>query len=361
MSTTPSLIQCRHLHKKFNQQTIISDFTIDIQKGEFIVIVGPSGCGKSTLLRMIAGLEEIESGQLYIKNALANDLAPKERGLAMVFQNYALYPHMTVFNNIAYNLKLAKMSKAQIESSVHDVAELLKITPLLHKKPAKLSGGQRQRVAMGRAIVRHPDIFLFDEPLSNLDAKLREEMRVEIIRLHKKLGTTSVYVTHDQVEAITMADRVIIMNGGKIEQIGTPKQIYQQPESLFSAEFIGTPSMNFLTLSVENNCAYIANQKIQLLEQTNTPEIIVGIRPEHLKIATEHQQEDFTLTVDHADFLGSEYYIYGTCNLPSKPQIIIKAPQLQSTLQATLPIIFEENCLHVFSPILKNRLAFSLV
>src|SRR5450830_1220426 len=239
-------VTIRNLAKRYDDNEVMRDINLDIDDGEFVVFVGPSGCGKSTLLRMIAGLEDISGGELHIGGKLANDIAPAERGLAMVFQSYALYPHMTVFENMAFALNLAGHKKAEVRAAVERAADILQITPLLKRKPKDLSGGQRQRVAIGRAIVRKPQVFLFDEPLSNLDASLRVQMRVEISRLHQELKTTMIYVTHDQVEAMTLADRIVVLNAGRIEQVGAPHELYNNPGNLFVAGFLGAPKMNFI-------------------------------------------------------------------------------------------------------------------
>src|ERR671928_314381 len=244
-------VALRQIVKTFEKTPAVRGIDLDIQDKEFIVLVGPSGCGKSTTLRMIAGLEEASSGEIWIGGDLVNDVPPKDRDIAMVFQNYALYPHMTVFENMAFGLKLRRIPRPEIRERVEDAARILDITDLLERRPKQLSGGQRQRVAMGRAIVRHPKVFLFDEPLSNLDAKLRVAMRTEIKRVHQKVMTTTVYVTHDQVEAMTLADRVVVMNGGRIEQIGAPNDLYHAPRTRFVAGFIGSPAMNFLPCRLE--------------------------------------------------------------------------------------------------------------
>src|SRR4051812_22993972 len=248
-------VALRNVEKRYDDVLAVDNVSIDIPNHEFVVLVGPSGCGKSTTLRMIAGLEEISSGQISIGGEVVNDLPPKDRDIAMVFQNYALYPHMTVAENMSFGLKLRKFPKAEIKARVDNAARILDITELLGRRPKQLSGGQRQRVAMGRAIVRNPKVFLFDEPLSNLDAKLRVQMRTEIKRVHQKVKTTTVYVTHDQVEAMTLADRVVVMNGGKIEQIGAPNELYHQPKTRFVAGFIGSPAMNFIPATLESNGA----------------------------------------------------------------------------------------------------------
>src|ERR1700726_1206224 len=245
-------VALRNIVKTFDKTPAVQGIDLDIADREFIVLVGPSGCGKSTTLRMIAGLEEATSGEIYIGDQLVNDVPPKDRDIAMVFQNYALYPHMTVFENMSFGLRLRRFPKDQIREGVEHAARILDITELLDRRPKQLSGGQRQRVAMGRAIVRNPKVFLFDEPLSNLDAKLRVQMRTEIKRVHQKVKTTTVYVTHDQVEAMTLADRVVVINGGRIDQIGTPHALYHHPKTRFVAGFIGSPAMNFMTCRLEN-------------------------------------------------------------------------------------------------------------
>src|ERR1700757_1736466 len=246
-------VALRNIVKTFDRTPAVQGIDLDISDREFIVLVGPSGCGKSTTLRMIAGLEEATSGEIYIGDQLVNDVPPKDRDIAMVFQNYALYPHMTVFENMSFGLRLRRVAKAEIRARVEQAAKILDITDLLGRRPKQLSGGQRQRVAMGRAIVRNPKVFLFDEPLSNLDAKLRVQMRTEIKRVHQKVKTTTVYVTHDQVEAMTLADRVVVMNNGHIEQIGAPNDLYHNPKTRFVAGFIGSPAMNFIPARLEGN------------------------------------------------------------------------------------------------------------
>lgn len=288
-------IKLKHIHKMYDNADdySVTDFNLDIEDNEFIVFVGPSGCGKSTTLRMIAGLEEITEGELLIDDQVVNDVAPKDRDIAMVFQNYALYPHMTVFDNMAFGLKLRKMPKDEIKQRVEEAAELLGLADLLDRKPAALSGGQRQRVALGRAVVRDPKVFLMDEPLSNLDAKLRVHMRTEIAKLHERLETTMIYVTHDQTEAMTLADRIVIMEGGIIQQVGTPFEVYNSPNNAFVASFIGSPAMNLIELRYENghitdgrsiNIA-VTEPSRKALDQGgyNGKEIIFGIRPEDIQ------------------------------------------------------------------------------
>ncbi len=301
----------------------VQDFSLDIADKEFIVLVGPSGCGKSTTLRMVAGLEEITEGELYIGGELMNDVAPKDRNIAMVFQNYALYPHMTVYDNMAFALKLRKINKEEIDRQVKQAAEILGITPLLNRKPKALSGGQRQRVAIGRAIVREPEVFLFDEPLSNLDAKLRNQMRAEIIKLRQRINTTFIYVTHDQTEAMTLGDRIVIMKDGYIMQIGTPQQVFDHPENLFVAGFIGTPQMNFIDnaliaekdgkLGVEVSGAFVElpDDKQKTLRDNGVEagrKIILGLRPEHITLCGEG--EGIPATVDVSEMLGSSIHLH---------------------------------------------------
>ncbi len=288
-------VALRNIVKTFDRTPAVQGIDLDIADREFIVLVGPSGCGKSTTLRMIAGLEEATSGEIYIGDQLVNDVPPKDRDIAMVFQNYALYPHMTVFENMSFGLRLKKFPKPEIRERVQAAARILDITDLLDRRPKQLSGGQRQRVAMGRAIVRNPKVFLFDEPLSNLDAKLRVQMRTEIKKIHQTVTTTTVYVTHDQVEAMTLADRVVIMNGGRIDQIGTPHQVYHSPQTQFVAGFIGSPTMNFLPCRLVENGAGLTVRLSDWLSFPVPPsrearyrprvghELIFGLRPEHIR------------------------------------------------------------------------------
>jgi sn-glycerol 3-phosphate transport system ATP-binding protein len=301
--------------------TVIHDLSAEIAHGEFVVIVGPSGCGKSTLLRMVAGLEEITAGTVSIGGHVVNDLEPAERDIAMVFQNYALYPHMSVFDNMAYGLKIAKVPVSEIKARVDKAAGILELSQLLQRKPRELSGGQRQRVAMGRAIVRQPQVFLFDEPLSNLDAKLRAQTRLEIQKLHRELGITSLFVTHDQVEAMTLAQRMIVMNGGHMEQFGTPEEVYNRPASTFVASFIGSPPMNLL----QHAPGTPAGQ-------------ILGIRPEHLDITPVIENGGWTLTVDTVELLGAERLVHarlGQETLTLRLEESVPAPQPGSTFHAT--------------------------
>ncbi|WP_433686660.1 ABC transporter ATP-binding protein [Micromonospora carbonacea] len=313
--------------KSFPDGTVaVRDVDLEIADGEFVILVGPSGCGKSTTLNMIAGLEDISSGDLRIGGQRVNDKAPRDRDIAMVFQSYALYPNMTVRENMAFPLKLAKLDRQTIDAKVDEAAKVLELTPLLDRRPANLSGGQRQRVAMGRAIVRQPKAFLMDEPLSNLDAKLRVQMRTVVSRLQKQLGTTTVYVTHDQTEAMTLGDRVVIMRGGAIQQVGPPQELYDHPRNLFVAGFIGSPSMNFLHAAVDDGKLRTAIGDVPIgdrirreLEAGDAPrELILGIRPEHFEDAelvdddTRRRGAEFTAPVDIVESMGSDKYVYFT-------------------------------------------------
>ncbi len=306
-----------------NKVQAVFDFNLDIADKEFVVFVGPSGCGKSTTLRMIAGLEEISSGELYINDRLCNEVAPKDRDIAMVFQSYALYPHMSVYDNMAFALKMRKMPKDEIDKRVREAAEILEITDFLKRKPKQLSGGQRQRVALGRAIVRNAQVFLMDEPLSNLDAKLRVQMRSEIIKLHERLQTTMIYVTHDQTEAMTMATRIVVMKDGYIQQIGAPKEIYDKPDNMFVAGFIGSPAMNLIQGIYENGFFTAKDHRISvpaimkspLAEYEGKP-VVLGVRPEDLHIegivSETYPEAVVEFKVDVAELLGHEYILHGT-------------------------------------------------
>lgn len=311
--------------------TVVPGLDLEINDGEFAVLVGPSGCGKSTTLRMIAGLEDITSGELYIGDKLVNEVSPKDRDISMVFQNYALYPHMTVYKNIGFGLNLRKVDKKEIDKRTREVAKILDIEHLLNRKPKELSGGQRQRVALGRAMVREPSVFLLDEPLSNLDAKLRAEMRGEIAKLHKRLGITFVYVTHDQVEAMTMGDRIVVMKDGYIQQVDTPMNLYNKPCNLFVAGFIGSPQMNFIDSVIEkkDNQYFInfKNYSIPIPEDKGGKEIfesyvgksiVLGIRPEHIHIEKEFLENNIDSIIDAKvslhELMGAEVYLYVECD-----------------------------------------------
>jgi sn-glycerol 3-phosphate transport system ATP-binding protein len=302
-------VQLHHVSKRFGSATVVHGIDLDVADGEFIVIVGPSGCGKSTLLRMVAGLEAISEGEIVIGERVVNNLEPKDRDIAMVFQNYALYPHMSVFDNMAYGLKIRGMAKSEIEDRVRRAADILELGTLLQRKPRQLSGGQRQRVAMGRAIVREPAVFLFDEPLSNLDAKLRVQMRFEIQKLHRRLKTTSLYVTHDQVEAMTLAHRMLVINAGRAEQVGTPIEVYENPASQFVAGFIGSPSMNFLAGRSQGNGSVALDHGGAVRHAGGVAEagrpVTVGIRPEHLEPSGEADAL-FSATIEMVEQLGAD-------------------------------------------------------
>lgn len=315
-------VTLKNIKKAYSKDSFaVKDFNLEIQDKEFIVLVGPSGCGKSTTLRMVAGLEEVTSGELYIGNKLVNNVPPKDRDIAMVFQNYALYPHMTVYENMAFALKLRKVGKDEIDKQVRDTAEILGITEYLKRKPKALSGGQMQRVAIGRAIVRNPQVFLMDEPLSNLDAKLRSQMRTEIVLLRKRVNTTFIYVTHDQTEAMTLGDRIVVMKDGDIHQIGTPREVFVHPVNMFVAGFIGTPQMNFFDaeLFIRDNAYYIKiydfdiklNHATQEILKKNTEaerQIVAGIRPEDISITG--KQPDCRAQVLMTEMMGSETYVH---------------------------------------------------
>ena len=312
-----AFLKFEDIDKSFGENNVISKFNLEVEKGKFIVLLGPSGCGKSTLLRMIAGLEKIDYGKILLENNLLNNLLPSKRQIAMVFQSYALYPHMNVFENISFGLKSERITKDQIKEKVIEAAKILKIEDLLDRRPKELSGGQRQRVAIGRAITRNPKLFLFDEPLSNLDAALRSEMRVEISKLHKKLKSNIVYVTHDQVEAMTLADKIVIMNKGNIEQFDTPEDIYTEPKNIFVAEFIGNPKMNIFKINsndiIDNNAFNLFGKKIVFENLNIKNDFYIGIRPEDISL--ENRSEiTFEITLDLIENLGSEKILYSHVN-----------------------------------------------
>ena len=340
----------------------VQEFNLDIADREFIVLVGPSGCGKSTTLRMVAGLEEISAGELYIDGKLMNDVAPKDRDIAMVFQNYALYPHMTVYENMAFSLKLKKVPKDEIDRKVREAAEILDITQYLDRKPKALSGGQRQRVAIGRAIVRDPKVFLMDEPLSNLDAKLRNQMRAEIIKLREKIDTTFIYVTHDQVEAMTLGDRIVIMRDGFIQQIGTPQEVFNHPANLFVAGFIGTPQMNFfedcrLTKSGDAYSVTVMGHTLPLTAEQNAKlatagaesrAVTVGVRPVHVTVGS----EGIDAQIDVSELMGSELHLHMTAG--GKDVVaVVQTANLDANAYARHTAVrfsFEPRLIHLFAP-----------
>ncbi len=320
-------ISMKHIQKRYDNSDTLSvkDFNLDIDDKEFIVFVGPSGCGKSTTLRMIAGLEDITDGELHIGDRLVNDVAPKDRDIAMVFQNYALYPHMSVYDNMAFGLKLRKFKKDEIERRVKEAARILGLEQYLERKPKALSGGQRQRVALGRAIVRDPQVFLMDEPLSNLDAKLRVQMRAEISKLHQRLQTTTIYVTHDQTEAMTMATRIVVMKDGVIQQVGTPKEVYDLPDNIFVGGFIGSPAMNFFSVKLEDGYASLGKHKIKIPEGKMkllrdkgyvNKDLFLGVRPEDLHdepvFIDSSKDTTFEATIEVAELMGAETYLHSS-------------------------------------------------
>ena len=332
----------------------VKGVSLEVPDGAFVVLVGPSGCGKSTLLRMVAGLETISAGEVRIGERIVNDIEPAERDIAMVFQNYALYPHMTVFKNMAYGLRNRGTPEADVTARVNDAAKLLGIETLLDRTPRQLSGGQRQRVAMGRAIVRKPAAFLFDEPLSNLDAKLRVQMRVEIKKLQRDLGTTSIYVTHDQVEAMTMADILVVMNAGRAEQIGAPRDIYQKPASQYVASFIGSPAMNFVTgrINDAHNGVLFAGVQVAVdqavLRKPGEP-VVIGIRPEHLTLAP--TDPDFSLKVDLVEHLGTDtlYYGHTAGGSGAGTQLTVRVSgDMEGRIGDTMPIRIDRAHVHLF-------------
>jgi len=347
------------LHKRFDRTEAVSGIDLEIKDKEFVVLVGPSGCGKSTTLRMIAGLEEITEGDILIGGEVVNDVPPKDRDIAMVFQNYALYPHMTVFQNMSFGLRLRKYAKDEIRKRVEDAAKVLSITELLSRRPKQLSGGQRQRVAMGRAIVRNPRVFLFDEPLSNLDAKLRGQMRIEIKRVHQHLQTTTVYVTHDQVEAMTLADRVVVMNSGLIDQVGTPGELYHSPRTKFVAGFIGSPSMNFLDCELGESDGDLVvkvggdlnlpvpQERVERYKPYVGKSLTLGIRPEHInEERVERDGISISVNVDFVEPLGMETMIY--FSLAGEVLCGRVAPELDSRPGKPSTVCFDTDKIHLF-------------
>jgi sn-glycerol 3-phosphate transport system ATP-binding protein len=358
-------IELSEVSKSFGRVRVISGLSVNIAEGEFMVLVGPSGCGKSTILRLIAGLERLSGGRIAIDGRVVNNLEPKDRNIAMVFQNYALYPHMSVYDNMAYGLKVRKTPRAEIRQKVQAAAETLGLTGLLKRKPRQLSGGQRQRVAMGRAIVRDPSVFLFDEPLSNLDAKLRNQMRVEIKRLHLKLQATSIYVTHDQVEAMTLADRIMILDAGQVEQIGPPQEIYDRPATVFTARFIGSPAMNLLPgrLNGQGDRVSLPGGGRLLLPRickSASGDVLVGLRPEHIGPAGEDRSSEGPLLragVELLEPLGSDKVVH--CRLDPDPgePLVVRLPGTSSVSQGqSLELTFPGSRIHLFDKSTGNRI-----
>ena len=376
-----SEIALRNVCKQFDSEHYgVKDFNLDIHDKEFVIFVGPSGCGKSTTLRIIAGLEEITDGELWIDGELSNYLEPKERGMSMVFQNYALYPNMTVYGNMAYALKIRKMPKDEIDKKVHEVAKILEIEQLLDRKPAALSGGQKQRVAIGSAIIRKPKAFLMDEPLSNLDAKLRAQMRVELVKLHKQLDTTIIYVTHDQTEAMTLGTKIVVMKDGLIQQVGAPQSIYDNPVNLFVAGFLGSPSMNFFRCTVkaeENNRTALllddaktvkkvyldGTRGKQIADRYNGRHVILGIRPEDIyeleeakKLGIENDSVDVDEPVVNREMLGAEVILY--FDEQGKTLAVRLNPENQTKVGEKVSLYFDMDKAHVFDPETEENLFY---
>ena len=368
-----SEIALRNVCKQFDSEHYgVKDFNLDIHDKEFVIFVGPSGCGKSTTLRIIAGLEEITDGELWIDGEFSNYLEPKERGMSMVFQNYALYPNMTVYGNMAYALKIRKLPKDEIDRKVHEVAKILEIEQLLDRRPAALSGGQKQRVAIGSAIIRKPKVFLMDEPLSNLDAKLRAQMRVELVKLHKQLDTTIIYVTHDQTEAMTLGTKIVVMKDGLIQQVGAPQSIYDNPVNLFVAGFLGSPSMNFFRCTVkaeENNRTALllddaktvkkvyldGTRGKQIADRYNGRHVILGIRPEDIyeldeakKLGIENDSVDVDEPVVNREMLGAEVILY--FDEQGKTLAVRLSPENQTQVGEMVSLYFDMEKAHVFDP-----------
>lgn len=377
-----SEIALRNVCKQFDSEHYgVKDFNLDIHDKEFVIFVGPSGCGKSTTLRIIAGLEEITDGELWIDGELSNYLEPKERGMSMVFQNYALYPNMTVYGNMAYALKIRKLPKDEIDRKVHKVAKILEIDQLLDRRPAALSGGQKQRVAIGSAIIRKPKAFLMDEPLSNLDAKLRAQMRVELVKLHKQLDTTIIYVTHDQTEAMTLGTKIVVMKDGLIQQVGAPQSIYDNPVNLFVAGFLGSPSMNFFWCTVkaeENNRTALllddaktvkkvyldGTRGKQIADRYNGRHVILGIRPEDIyefdeakKLGIENESVDVDEPVVNREMLGAEVILY--FDEQGKTLAVRLSPENQTQVGEKVSLYFDMEKAHVFDPETKENIFVS--
>ena len=346
-------IKLENLIKTYGDVEVLHNLNGEIEDGEFVVVVGPSGCGKSTLLRMIAGLEKITSGEISIGNKIVNDLEPADRDIAMVFQNYALYPHMSVRQNMGYGLKIRKIRKQEIERRVQEAAEILGISEYLDRKPRQLSGGQRQRVAMGRAIVRDPQVFLFDEPLSNLDAKLRVQMRLEIRKLQKRLNVTSIYVTHDQVEAMTLGDRLMVLNNGVVEQFGTPIELYDNPRTIFVAGFIGSPAMNFIPAEcTEKNISLCNGKKIEKNIKYKG-KILIGIRPEHLE---EDKKGNIKIVIQMVEQLGSNSLLHGILEDTNIEIVASLSGHVTAKAGSIVSFSAKEPNIHVFNPETEKRL-----
>ena len=365
-------VRFKNVNKIYGKDThIVKDCSLDIRDGEFMVFVGPSGCGKSTTLRMLAGLEEITSGEVLIGDTVVNDILPKERNIAMVFQNYALYPHMSVYDNMAFGLKLAKMPQSEIDDRVAKAAKILSLEDLLQRKPSQLSGGQRQRVALGRAIVRDPKVFLFDEPLSNLDAKLRVQMRAEITKLHQRLKTTVVYVTHDQTEAMTMGDRITVLHLGYVQQVDTPIKLYNNPINMFVAGFIGSPSMNFLKgklvqkkkewIFEASGVSYKPSAKqMEKIKNYKDREIVLGLRPEHLTIATKEADVQVKANISVIEPMGNEMVIY--LERKNTDEVLLARILSDESIKrgGSIELSIAKNSTHFFDPDTEKSLTFAL-
>ena len=355
-------VSFRKLDKSYGALRVVKGIDLEVADGEFVVLVGPSGCGKSTTLRMLAGLEKITGGEIAIGDTIVNDLAPRQRDIAMVFQDYALYPHKTVYENLAFSLKVRGIDPAESKKRITDAAEMLGISDYLQRRPGQLSGGQRQRVAMGRAIVRRPKVFLFDEPLSNLDAKLRGQVRTEIKKLHQTIGTTIIYVTHDQVEAMTLADRIVILKGGEIEQVGTPDEVYNQPESVFVGGFVGAPAMNFIKARRKKDVLSFAGGDTVALDRLGRPnlttqdgeDVIVGIRPEHFTHG-DGNSNTLTGTVQVVEPLGSDTLVHlahGDAMMTARV-----APEARPTVGEPFTLGFDPARLHLFDAASERAIA----
>ncbi len=338
----------QNISKWFSSNQVIKNVDLNIKDGEFIVFVGPSGCGKSTLLRIISGLEDLNEGTVLIDDLDVTDKIPYDRGLSMVFQSYALYPHMNVFDNIGFSLKTSGVKSDILETKVGEVAKILQLEDLLHRLPKQLSGGQKQRVAIGRAIIRKPKAFLFDEPLSNLDAALRVEMRLEISKLHKELGVTTIYVTHDQVEAMTLADKIVVLNEGKIIQVGSPHKLYNYPKNLFVAEFIGTPKMNILDCIQKEGYIYLNKNKKTNIKTKKESIFKLGIRPDNIEIG-KSEKNILSGHIKFCEYLGSEQYVYVDCGINNKLIIVKIDPNIKVVLNEKIGLKFISKYVHFFS------------
>ena len=341
-------ITLKNVSKWFSDNQVIKNIDLNIKNGEFVVFVGPSGCGKSTLLRIISGLEDLDNGSISIDDVDVTDKIPYDRGISMVFQSYALYPHMNVFDNIGFSLKTSGVKNKIIEKKVHEIAKILRLDNLLHRLPKQLSGGQRQRVAIGRAIIRKPKAFLFDEPLSNLDAALRVEMRLEISKLHKELGVTTIYVTHDQIEAMTLADKIVVLNEGKIIQIGSPFELYNYPQNLFVAQFIGTPKMNILECNQKKGYIYLNKDKKTNIKTKKENVFKVGVRADSIEIC-KPVKNILNGKIKFREYLGSEQYIYIDCELENKLIVVKLDPNTKIILNEKIGIKFVSKNLHFFT------------